>query len=99
MRGSVLATVDLNAANKTGIMETPNDNILLDVPRDTRTATPLAAPNPAVADSAMATGTDEEPEMTIADKHIGEPTLDPDGDGELTPSEAATLLGDSNEEN
>ncbi len=42
----------------------------------------------------MATGTDNEPDMTIADKHSGEPTLDPDGDGEFTPGEAATLLGD-----
>lgn len=50
------------------------------------------------ADSAMATGTDDEPEMTIADKHAGERLPDPNGDGELTPDEAATLLGDTSNE-
>ncbi|MBC8141017.1 MAG: hypothetical protein H7Y38_06200 [Armatimonadetes bacterium] len=51
-----------------------------------------------VADTAMATGTDDEPEMTIADKHAGD-TL-PDPDGTLTEAEAAELLGadETNEE-
>ena len=48
----------------------------------------------AIADSAMATGTDDEPDMTIADKFTGEPMPDPDGDGVLTTTEAAALLGD-----
>ena len=51
----------------------------------------------------MATGTDDEPEMTIADKYAGDTLPDPDGDGILTESEAAQLLGagdsDTNIEN
>jgi ferritin-like metal-binding protein YciE len=45
------------------------------------------------ADSAMASGSDDEPEMTIADKHSGEIPPDPDGDGKLTVAEANRLLG------
>lgn len=57
-------------------------------------APPVAAVTP-VADTAMATGTDDEPEMTIADKHSGDTLPDLNGDGQLTPDEAATLLGDT----
>ncbi|RYZ78482.1 MAG: hypothetical protein EOP06_28990 [Proteobacteria bacterium] len=72
----------------TKIMEA---NIVPEPEPDTFATTPS---NPAVpADSAMATGTDDEPEMTIADKHAGDTVPDTDGDGELSTEEAATILG------
>jgi len=72
-------------------MEIPDDTD----PTGARTPGAPATGDPsAVADSAMATGTDDEPDMTIADKHAGETPLDLNGDGELTPDEAAVLLGD-----
>jgi len=56
-------------------------------------------PQPASTDldGAMRTGqgADDEPDMTIADKHTGDtPLPDPNGDGTLTLDEAAALLGD-----
>lgn len=56
-------------------------------------ATPYTPPT--VIESAMETGSgaDDEPEMTLGDKHMGEPPVDPDGDGVLTLEEANTLLG------
>ncbi len=38
-------------------------------------------------------GADDDPSLSIADKHDGEPDLDPDGDGKLTVDEANVLLG------
>lgn len=48
--------------------------------------------NPAPLESAMDTGTEDEPALTVGDKH---PTdlPDPNGDGILTVAEAETLLG------
>lgn len=63
-------------------------------------ASPVSvSPDAPVADSAMATGTDDEPEMSIGDKHAGDTLPDPDGDGKLTVAEAATLLGDATKVN
>jgi len=55
---------------------------------------PVAPPAAAreIPDSAMATGSDDEPEMTIADKFGGEEI--PEEDETLTVDEAAALLGD-----
>ena len=53
---------------------------------------PMPAVQP-VLESAMRSGEDDEPEMTIADRHSGETPPDPNGDGRLTIAEADTLLG------
>lgn len=57
------------------------------------------APRAGEIDDAMRTGqgADDEPEMTIGDKHSGEAAPDPDGDGRLTVGEAAELLGGDDE--
>lgn len=62
------------------------------------TAPSVEAGESSVADSAMATGSDGA-EMTIADKHAGESVPDPGRDGELSPTEAARLLGDDPKNN
>jgi hypothetical protein len=56
----------------------------------TATIVPQTIP---VLESAMRTGEDDEPEMTIGDRHAGDTIPDPDGDGVLTPDEAERLLG------
>ena len=47
---------------------------------------------PAPLESAMNTGTDDEPALTVGDKHPAD-LPDPNGDGVLTVAEAETLLG------
>jgi hypothetical protein len=61
-----------------------------------QTRTPVTAQAEPM-DGAMRTGegADDEPEMTIGDKHTGDPPLDTDGDGKLTVDEAEELLGGS----
>lgn len=76
-------------------MDAPDNIDLPEVQPEAQSAAPPVATVSPVADTAMATGTDNEPEMTIADKHTGDPLPDPNGDGKLTPDEAATLLGDT----
>lgn len=46
-------------------------------------------------ESAMATGqgSDDEPSLSIGDRHSGEAVPDPDGDRHLTSAKAASLLG------
>lgn len=78
-------------------MDIPDD-VLRESKLDGQPVTDSILINQPAADSAMATGTDDEPEMTIADKHAGEMLPDPNGDGELTSDEAATLLGDTSNE-
>ena len=69
--------------------------LLPEIPEAPQAAPPAnAPPDSPVADSAMATGADDEPEMSIGDKHAGDALPDPDGDGKLSVAEAATLLGD-----
>lgn len=80
-------------------METQNETILPEIQPEARTTAPPATAVSPVADTAMATGNDAEPDMTIADKHLGEDLPDLDGDGELTTEEAAQLLGDSGNDN
>jgi len=76
-------------------MDEPEKIDLPEVQPEAQTIAPPVATVSPVADTAMATGTDAEPDMTIADKHTGDPLPDPNGDGKLTPDEAATLLGDT----
>ena len=49
-------------------------------------------PTSAPLESAMDTGTDDEPALTVGDKHASD-LPDPNGDGVLTVAEAETLLG------
>lgn len=57
----------------------------------------LSSGSPALSpmDGAMQTGTgaDDEPEMLVGDRHTGDASIDPDGDGVLTMAEAAEILG------
>ncbi|MBC7806712.1 MAG: hypothetical protein H7145_11225 [Akkermansiaceae bacterium] len=75
-------------------MEDTTEDLIL--PAESGTRTPASPRDTAAlqADSAMATGTDDEPEMSIGDKHDGEAVPDPNGDGKLTLNEAAIILGE-----
>lgn len=66
---------------------------------ETQMRTPVTAPAEPM-DGAMRTGegADDEPEMTIGDRHSGDPPLDTDGDGRLTVNEAEELLGGSGDD-